>query len=90
MYSSIAGFIIETGKSPIVNLFFLNMWGDCQVVPYYPQRTLSNSVEKLEDVIKRVGNRVRQKQKEHSTTNCAQHYAIIVDEAQIKVCLYLA
>ena len=88
--SSSTGLITETGKSPIVGLFFLNMWGDCQVVPYHPVRTLSvNSEGKLEDVIKRVGNKVQQKQKEQSTSNCPQHYAIIVDETQIKVYLYL-
>lgn len=84
----ITGFITETGKSPIVGLFFLNMWGDCQVVPYYPARTMSiSSEDKLEYAIKGDRNLRAQQQKGQSSTNCPQHYAIIVDEAQIRVSL---
>lgn len=89
MLICITGFVSETGKSPIVGLFFLNMWGDCQVVPYYPGRTMSDSSEgKLEYAIKGDRNlRVHQHQKTQSPSNCPQHYAIIVDETQIKVSL---
>ena len=82
----IVGFIIETGKSPVVGLFFLNMWGDCQVVPYYPRRTLSFGSEgTLEYAIKGERNLRAQQQKTQSPSSSPQHYAIVVDETQIKV-----
>ena len=84
----IAGFITETGKSPIVGLFFLNMWGDCQVVPYSRGRTQSVSSEgKLEYAIQGDRNLRAHQQKAQSPSTCPQHYAIIVDETQIKVSL---
>ena len=89
LHHLIAGFIIETGKSPVVGLFFLNMWGDRQVVPYSPGRTLSfGSKGTLEYAIKGQRNLRAQQQKQQSPSSSSpQHYAIVVDETQIKVSL---
>lgn len=85
-----AGFITDTGKSPIVGLFFLNMWGDYQVVPFYPGHTMTfSSEENMEHVIKGDRNLRIQQQKPQSQSNCPQHYAIIVDETQIRAGLNL-
>ena len=35
------GMVVETGRSPVVGLIFLNELGDQQVVPYKRSRTLS-------------------------------------------------
>lgn len=70
----------------MVGLFFLNMWGDRQVVPYYPRRTLSFGSEgKLEYSMKGVRNLQAQQQKAQSPSSSPQHYAVVVDETQIKV-----
>lgn len=89
LHHFIAGFITETGKSPVVGLFFLNMWGDYQVVPYSPGRTLSfGSKGRLEYAIRGERNLRAQQQKPQSLSSSSpQHYAIVVDETQIKVSL---
>ena len=74
------GVLVET-KSPVVNILFLNEWGDQQVVPY----TLNKDLTGDQACVGR--KQTMQRLPSHSPLSVpsTQHYAIIVDEEKIKV-----
>lgn len=81
-YYPSTGLIIES-KSPIVNMFFLNEWGDRQVVPYKPNQSVSGVAERTHQPI--------QRRPSQSPLTCpsTHHYAIFVDETKIRVCKWV-
>ena len=79
------GFITET-KGPVVNIMFLNEWGDLQVVPYKPNRALSMGDGQLEHALQ------HRSKAPVGSSNAPYHYAIFVDEFRISVshwCAYV-
>ena len=74
------GLISET-KTPIVNIFFLNEWGDYQVVPYRPKSSLRVGEKRELMNSPQLGRRTPKS----SSPNAPLHYAIIVDELKLRV-----
>ena len=64
--------LVSDLKSPVVNMHFLNEWGDKQVVPYKP------SMGHLLQGQRKARTPITPSQK-------PQNYAIIIDEAKIRV-----
>lgn len=64
-----------------MSLFFLNEWGDWQVVPYKPNRALSS-----DDTMNAMCPRPA---KGSQNSSAPLHYAVFVDEHRMRVCIYV-
>lgn len=71
-------FITET-KAPVVAVFFLNDWGERQVIPYQLKRT---NLAKTPD--HHTAHKTFDKVKGKQTSHTLEHYAIIVSEDKLR------